>query len=382
MIWLNKLIFGGNKMKVNTKTWLKLALILVSGLCLYLFLRNDAFLYQQPIGKVVTVKQATPEKTTDVYNNSDETTRQTLTLEILNGKYRGQSFKVNNTYSSSGGLDQKYHLGQQIFVNIHEHRGQKDVVISHYKRDVYLIMLSWLVVVLLYLTMQFQGIRSLLSVILNFVLFLLIVQIDVFLNLTNFFWLFAIAALLFTALSLALVIGLNKQFSVTFLAIFLGTTSALVIGCLVLYFTKSKGVHYEALDFATQSPKQLFLVATVIGLLGAVMDAATDIVSTLFEMKRSQPELTKQQLFKSGQVIGRSVMGPLINVLLLIFFAETFAMSVLYFKTGNSIAYTFEWTMALGVVQALISGIGIVLTVPLASFLSAQFLGGKQNVGN
>ena len=53
-------------MKVNTKTWLKLALILVSGLCLYLFLRNDAFLYQQPIGKVVAVKQATPEKTTDV----------------------------------------------------------------------------------------------------------------------------------------------------------------------------------------------------------------------------------------------------------------------------------------------------------------------------
>ena len=65
MIWLNKLIFGGTKMKVNTKTWLKLALILVSGLCLYLFLRNDAFLYQQPIGKVVAVKQATPEKTTD-----------------------------------------------------------------------------------------------------------------------------------------------------------------------------------------------------------------------------------------------------------------------------------------------------------------------------
>lgn len=49
-------------MKVNTKTWLKLALILVSGLCLYIFLRNDAFLYQQPIGKVVAVKQATRKK--------------------------------------------------------------------------------------------------------------------------------------------------------------------------------------------------------------------------------------------------------------------------------------------------------------------------------
>ena len=116
----------------------------------------------------------------------------------------------------------------------------------------------------------------------------------------------------------------------------------------------------------------------MIGLLGAVMDAATDIVSTLFEMKRTQPGISRKQLFISGQNVGKSIMGPLVNVLLLIFFAETVTMAVLFFRTGNSIAYTFEWTMSLGIIQSLISGIGITLVIPSASLLSSLVLGGGE----
>ncbi|MEY8662862.1 YibE/F family protein [Ligilactobacillus faecis] len=371
-------------MRISKKTWLTLLGFLVSGVFLFIFIQNDAFLYQRPLGKVTAVKTESTEKTTDVYNNTDQMTRQKLTFEILNSKYKGRKLQVTNTYSNSSALDQKYRVGQQVFLDIHERKGELDASIADYKRDIYLFMLSFLVIFLLYLTMQFQGIKTLLSVMLNFVLFLLAVELDVRLNLTNFFWIFVVFAVIFTALSLTLVIGLNRQCLITFSAIILSTTLALVIGCVTLYLTKSQGIHYEALDYATQSPKQLFLAATVIGSLGAVMDAATDIVATLFEMKKSQPKTSKKQLFLSGRAVGRSIMGPLINVLLLIFFAETIALSVVYFKTGNSIAYTFEWTMALGVVQALISGIGIVLTIPVASFLSAYSLslGGKEHVSD
>ena len=99
-------------------------------------------------------------------------------------------------------------------------------------------------------------------------------------------------------------------------------------------------------------------------------------------MKRTDEKISERQLFKSGMAVGRSIMGPLINVLLMIFFAETFTMAILYFKTGNSIAYTFEWTMALGIVQTLVSGIGVTLVIPCASFLSAKFLGGAQDVND
>ena len=108
------------------------------------------------------------------------------------------------------------------------------------------------------------------------------------------------------------------------------------------------------------------------------MDASTDIVSTLFELKRTQPEISAKQLFKSGQGVGHAIMGPLINVLLMIFFAETFAIAVLYFRTGNTYGYTFAWAMGLGVAQALISGIGITLVIPTASFLCSRFLSGRR----
>lgn len=167
--------------------------------------------------------------------------------------------------------------------------------------------------------MKLNGLKTLFSVAVNFVVFLIFVQLDVMLNLTNFFWLFAAAAFIFTILSLWLVIGFNKQWFVTCASVVSGTVIALLIGLIAMNVTNGKGVHYEALDYATQSPKQLFLAATVIGLLGTVMDAATDIVSTLFEMKRTDEKISERQLFKSGMAVGRSIMGPLINVLLMIF---------------------------------------------------------------
>ena len=67
-------------------------------------------------------------------------------------------------------------------------------------------------------------------------------------------------------------------------------------------------------------------------------------------------------------------MGPLINVLFFIFVAETMPMALLYLRNGNSWGYTFSMNMSLGVIQSLISGIGIVLAVPLASYLASRWL--------
>lgn len=369
--------------KITKKTWITWLILILIGIGIYIFTQNNAQLYQQPIGQITQVINKKTHQTKDDYGNIDYQTRQKIALKILNGKYQAKKVWVVNTYSKSGALDQQYRVGQKVFLDIHQLDNHKlSISISDYKRDTPLLLLCWLVLVVLYLMMKLQGLKTLLSVCLNVILFLIFIQLDVYLNLTNFFWLFALSAVLFTLLSLALVIGLNQQCLVTFLAVVLSTSLALGLSLGLIALTGEKGVHYEALDFVTQAPKQLFLSATVIGLLGAVMDAATDIVSTLFELKQTNPKISARQLFISGKQVGQAVMGPLINVLLLIFFAETFTMAVLYFKTGNTFAYTFEWTMSLGIIEALISAIGVVLVVPSASLLSAWFLGGKKDVSD
>lgn len=354
----------------NKKSLIIVIILSLIGAAIYLFTINDSFMYQRDIGKIMQVSEGSSQRTEDEFKNVDHQHEQKITMVIINGKQKGKKIHTHNSWSDSGAFDQKFHSGQQVFVDLQKQDGRITAEISDYKRDTYLLMLGWLVISLLILTMEFKGLKTLFSVVLNFVVFLLFIELDVKLNLTNFFWLFVLSAFIFTALSLLIVIGWNKQCGVTFASIIIGTAAALMIGVLVLNYT-GNDLHYEALDFATQSPKQLFLSATVIGLLGAVMDAATDIVSTVFEIKRSHPQIDQKQLFGSGIEVGRAILGPLINVLLLIFFAETFAMGVLFFRTGNSIGYTFEWTMSLGIVQSLISGIGITLVIPAASAFAA-----------
>ena len=80
-----------------------------------------------------------------------------------------------------------------------------------------------------------------------------------------------------------------------------------------------------------------------------------------------------KQLWISGLNIGKTIMRLLRNVLFMIFMADTFSMMALYLRNGNGWGYSFEMNMQLGFVQSLISGIGIVLTVPIASWLVGIF---------
>ena len=57
--------------------------------------------------------------------------------------------------------------------------------------------------------------------------------------------------------------------------------------------------------------------------------------------------------------------------------ADTFPSALLYLKTAILSLY-LNMNMSLGMVQSLVSGIGIVLTVPLVSCFAALLLGRRK----
>lgn len=165
---------------------------------------------------------------------------------------------------------------------------------------------------------------------------------------------------------------------VTLVATLLGVFVSFGIFYLVMRLTHERGIDYEAVDYATQDPRALFLSQTILGVLGAVMDEATDIVSSLYALAKHKVDLTFKELFLSGRTLGQEIMGPLINVLVLIFMAEALPMTILYLRDNNTLVYTFKYTLSLGVIQSLSSAIGIVLTVIFATLASSVFLKNKK----
>jgi Predicted multitransmembrane protein len=91
-------------------------------------------------------------------------------------------------------------------------------------------------------------------------------------------------------------------------------------------------------------------------------------------MKRELSDVAEKTLFKSGVNIGKELIGPLINILLFIVIAENLNVVLLYLSNGNSIGYTMNMTLSLGIAQLLISAIGIVLTVPITSFIASKVI--------
>ncbi|PTM24068.1 YibE/F family protein [Lactobacillus sp. PFC-70] len=358
----------------STVRWWAWLIALILGAVLVMGTQHDAVFYHDPILKVTAVQHQQPTKITDNFQNEDWQTQQTLTGHLLNGQYKGRSLTISNTYSASGAMDQRYRVGSQLFVVLHHHAGQLSATVKGYKRDTALVFMLWLVVGLLLLIMRFSGLMAFLSVAANGVLFLLAILLNGSTQGAQVLWIFGSLAVVFAALTLWLVLGRTRQMLITLATTLGGTLCAILVALLVFHVTHEKGMFYESMQYVTQLPRPLFLAETLLGSLGAVMDESTDIISSLYALKRERPELTSMQIFKSGRQIGSTIMGPLINVLFFIFVADTFPMALLYLKNGNSWGYTFSMNMSMGVVQSLISGIGIVLAVPLASYLASRWL--------
>ncbi len=357
------------------KTFLLIGMI-ICGLAAMLFVTHNQRLYQQPIARVVRVTNEKPQRTEDQFKNVDHQTNQELTTILMNGKRRGDKVKVQNTFSDSQPMDQQYKVGDQLFLfQLKASHGKLSANPAGPKRDTVVVFLSWLVITVLLLTMGRAGTFALISVVINTILFLLAVSLDLHNQGNHVLLIFSTLALIFTVISLLLVLGPTKKMLATLGATVIGTTVAILIGVLVLHLTHNRGVYYESMQYVTQVPRPLFIAEILLGSLGAVMDESSDIVATLFELKRIDPTVTRLQLFMSGRSVGKSIMGPLVNVLFLIFMADTFTNSLLYLKNGNSWGYTFSMNMSLGMVQSLVSGIGIVLAVPVVSILGALLLG-------
>jgi uncharacterized membrane protein len=94
----------------------------------------------------------------------------------------------------------------------------------------------------------------------------------------------------------------------------------------------------------------------------------------LQELAQQNPHLSKWEFFKAGCSLGQDIMGPLINVLVLIFMAAELPMTILYLRDNNTLHYTFQFALSLGIVQSLISAVGIVINVPLTAAGSMLFL--------
>ena len=115
----------------------------------------------------------------------------------------------------------------------------------------------------------------------------------------------------------------------------------------------------------------LLFSGLLISSLGATMDVAMSIASSMAEVQAQTPDISCRALFQAGMRVGRDMMGTDSNTLILAFAGGSVSMLVLDY------AYDLSWlqiinsnNIGIAVMQGLAGSFGVVLSVPVAVALA------------
>lgn len=135
----------------------------------------------------------------------------------------------------------------------------------------------------------------------------------------------------------------------------------------------------ESLLFVAQNSKiqigGLLFAGILISSLGAVMDVAMSVSSTINEIYEKRPELSAAELFKSGINVGRDMMGTMSNTLILAFAGgslTTLIINYAYDLPLNQVINSYN--IGIEIMQGISGSLGIILAVPFTSFIAARLL--------
>lgn len=302
---------------------------------------------------------------------------QNIRVQITEGPYSGEQHVFKNYVSRLYNTVVK--KGTDIIVGAYLEDGEiMDLTTNTYKRSHVIMILAIIFFVLVAWIGKLKGVKSIVSLLFTgtCVIFLML---PLMLNGMNPVLAATIIVFLSTFVTLGLVSGINKKT----LAAIIGTLSGVLIATLIAYLFGnwshlSGGMMQdtEALLYVSETSKLqikgLMLAAILIASLGAVMDVAMSISSSLFELISVNEQLTFKELVRSGMNVGTDMIGTMTNTLILALAGGSLTTMILIFTASISEKQLVNLdVLGTELIQGLSGSIGIVITVPITVVVTA-----------
>lgn len=123
----------------------------------------------------------------------------------------------------------------------------------------------------------------------------------------------------------------------------------------------------------------LLLGGLVISLLGVLDDVTTTQTASVEEVAKANPALGWKELFSAGMSVGREHIASLINTLILVYVGASLPLFLLLVIASNQPLWVMlnSEFMAEEIVRALAGSSGLILAVPISTFLASKIFSKK-----
>ena len=309
---------------------------------------------------------------------------QTCTLELLGGRFKGQTATGVNMLNGSLEQDKIFAPGDKAMVVV-SYTGDEILsvtMIDHYRINKE-VLLAGIFAVFLVLFAGRTGVRAILSFVLT-ILMLWKVLVPLYLKGVDPILIGLAVTLILTLLIIALVYGFDRRCASAVSGAFLGVLVTCVLGIL---FTDLFQIHGAVMSYSESllysgyqdlNLTKIFMAAIFIGSSGAVMDLAVDITSAVNEVVEKRPDISRWEAVRSGINVGRAAMGTMTTTLLLAYSGGYVALLMVFMAQGTPIYNILNYKyVASELIHTIVGSFGLVTVAPLTALTSGFLLVGR-----
>ena len=306
---------------------------------------------------------------------------QRCTLEILNGKFAGETATGINMLNGSLEQDKMFEPGDEALVVV-SHDGDtitNVTMIDHQRLDWELVMAAGFALFLILFAGP-TGLRAIASFVLT-VLALWKVLVPLYLKGWNPIWVGLALTLFLTVMIIALVYGFDRRCLSAVSGSFLGILVTCILGIL---FTDLFQIHGAVMSYSESllysgyqdlNLTRIFMASVFLGSAGAVMDLSVDITSAVYEVVEKRSDLGWKEAVRSGLNVGRAAMGTMTTTLLFAYSGGYIAMLMVFMAQGTPVEHILNYKyVAAELIHTVIGSFGLVTVAPFTALCAGVFL--------
>lgn len=268
-------------------------------------------------------------------------------------------------------------VGDRLFLYISEDtEGNVKIYYDQPDRTSPLIWLAVIFAVALLLFGRSKGLRALVALIATCAAIFLIFLPHVA-NGGSPVWSSILVCIAVTLITMVIVAGFSVKSLSSTLGCLTGILTAGLLSAIAQNVMKLTGfIDEHSASLAFQAPNLdmagLLFAATIIGAMGATMDVAISIATSLEELA-AKTDMKPMELVRSGLKIGRDIMGTMSNTLILAYVGGSLNLILLLAVNTMPAAYVLSWEMlATEIVRAVAGSLGLIMAVPATAFVSGM----------
>ena len=356
----------------------KIIILVFAFLCSFMpnFALDNGKELPSQVGKVISV---TYDENENVIQGQS-TERQFVKIKLLSGLFKGQEVSVENMLTGNPAYDIQIHKGDNVI--LHVEAKNDDIIspddVSYYiadiKRDNVLWLLFGVFCLSLVLIGRKKGVFSLVAII-STLAYMFLILVPMVLSGICPILSALVTGILATVTTIFLVGGLNFKSTSAVIGAVASLVLAAGISAAVIYLGKLTGfAGEENLFLYTAHPelnfKGILAASMMLAALGALMDTAVSIASTINEIHETDDTLGVKALFTSGMNVGKDIIGTMSNTLILVYVGSSLPLILLSSNIDFQKFFNLN-QVATEISSALIGSIAILACVPFTAIIAA-----------